>query len=332
VNRRPIRSPLLSDALQTAYHTLLPRNRFPAAVFLLTIDPGEIDVNVHPAKREIRFSRERDLYRQVLAGVKNALQQTDLTIELGISRPSVMRETPSNVNCYELLPTQQSATQNSFFSVQPSAAPVDKFTTKPWIQQGETVSPFPRLRPIGQYLATYLLAQSEAGELYVVDQHAAHERVLYEELKKEMSSGSITVQEVIPQTFELDPIAAAALHKSRDFFNDLGLTFETFGNNTFILRTMPIFFRRCLNHDDLIEIMATARDETAGTTIFFEKVMQMMACRAAIKANQLMARQEMETLLDRLAETASPFTCPHGRPTVLVFSEQTLARNFRRHS
>ncbi|MBS3887201.1 MAG: DNA mismatch repair endonuclease MutL [Firmicutes bacterium] len=332
VNRRPVRSPLLSDALQTAYHTLLPRNRFPAAVLLLKIDPQEVDVNVHPAKREIRFSRERDLYRQVLAGVKDALQQTDLGFELGVPRTSVVRENPSNVNFYELLPRQQTTAQNSFISVQPPEMPVSKFATEPLIQQGGAISPFPRLQPIGQYLATYLLAQSEAGELYVVDQHAAHERILYEQLKKELSQGSITVQEVIPQTFELDPLAAAALEKSLDFFATLGLTFETFGNNTFILRSIPAFSHRCLNQDDLTEIIAVVREEAAGTTVFFERTLQMMACKAAIKANQLMERREMETLLERLADTDGPFTCPHGRPTVLVFSEQALARNFRRHT
>ncbi|MBT9141693.1 MAG: DNA mismatch repair protein MutL [Dehalococcoidia bacterium] len=151
-------------------------------------------------------------------------------------------------------------------------------------------------------------------------------------LKKELSVGSITVQEVIPQTFELDPLAAASLQKSLDFFASVGLTFETFGNNTFILRTIPTFSHHCLNQDDLIEIMAVVRDETAGTTVFFEKILQMMACRAVILANQLLERREMEALLDRLAETDGSFTCPHGRPTVLVFSEQAIARNFRRHS
>ncbi|MBS3900552.1 MAG: DNA mismatch repair endonuclease MutL [Dethiobacter sp.] len=330
VNRRPVRSPLLSDALQTAYQTLLPRNRFPAAVFLLTIEPHELDVNVHPAKREIRFSRERDLYRQVLAAVKDALKQTNLGFEAGDFRTSVMRETPSNANLYDLLPVQEAPALNNFLSVLPSDAPVSNFATKTCLQQGRAVSPFPRLRPIGQYLATYLLAQSEAGELYVIDQHAAHERILYEQLKKELSAGSITVQEVIPQTFELDPLAATALMKSLDLFAVLGLTFETFGNNTFILRTIPAFSHRCLNQDDLIEIMAAVRGEAVETTAFFEKILQMMACKAAIKANQLMERREMEALLERLAETDGPFTCPHGRPTVLVFSEQALARNFRR--
>lgn len=332
VNRRPVRSPLLSDALQTAYHTLLPRNRFPAAVLLLKIDPQEVDVNVHPAKREIRFSRERDLYRQLLAAVKDALQQTELGFELGIPRTSVVRETPSNYSLYELLPKQQTNPPSSFLPVQPPDTPLNKLTVEPWLQQGQAVSLLPRLRPIGQFLATYLLAQSEAGELYVVDQHAAHERVLYEQLKKELSVGPIIVQEVVPQPFELDPLTAAALLESLDFFTALGLAFETFGNNTFILRTIPAFSHHCFNQNDITEIMAAVRDEEAGSTAFFEKTLQMMACKAAIKANRSMEPREMETLLERLAETDVPFTCPHGRPTVLVLSKQTLARNFRRHS
>lgn len=342
VNRRPVRSPLLSDALQTAYHTLLPRNRFPAAVLLLELDPQGVDVNVHPTKREIRFSRDRDLYSEVLAGVKDALQQANLLFELGGTHTSVLRETASNVNLYELLPKQQEKVDNYFHSAPTFKTMFSKTLAKPWIQAEDILPPeaieaekkvlFPPLRPIGQFRASYLLAQSETGELYIVDQHAAHERVLYEQLKKELSEGSLPVQEIVPQTFELDPLTASVVEEFLDFFATFGLTFEAFGNNTFILRTMPFFPHYCLNRDDLLEIMGAVREKETGITAIFERILQMMACKAAIKANQLMEQQEMEALLERLAATNGPYTCPHGRPTTLIFSEQALAKSFRRQS
>lgn len=345
VNRRGIRSPLLSDALQTAYHTLLPRNRFPAAVVFLEIDPQEVDANIHPAKREVRFSRERDLYRQVLAGVKHALRQASLLFEMAGPSVDALRETAANVSLYDLMPKREEPVPQSAH-LQPTLRPYPARATaidtpaaareqqeQGWQQESalpKRDAAFPRLRPIGQYRSTYILAQSENGELYVVDQHAAHERILYDQLKIELSQGKLPVQEVIPQTFELDPLAAEALQKSLEFFANLGLTFETFGNTSFILRTIPLFFRECLNQDSLTEMISMLTATDTDSTVLFEQALQMMACKAAVKANHPLEKREMETLLENLADTDAPHTCPHGRPTVLVFSEQSLARNFRR--
>ncbi|EEG78544.1 DNA mismatch repair endonuclease MutL [Dethiobacter alkaliphilus] len=351
VNKRPIRSPLLSDALQTAYQTLLPRNRFPAAIVFVEMDTSEVDVNVHPAKREVRFSRERDIYRQLLAGAKAALRQASLIGEMGTPHTAALRETAAATGFYDQaidfdrqkkLPQDNVPLESPFAgkreaeavpaeiketneTAEPAAAETNREATE---DVRETTHNFPRLRPIGQYRDTYILAQSQTGELYVVDQHAAHERVLYDQLKRELSDGTLPVQDVIPQTFELDPLTAAALLKSLNIFAELGLRFETFGNNIFILRSIPMFFRHCLNQDDLTEILNSAAD--ADNTHLFEKTLQMMSCKGAVKANQSLDPKEMSALLNNLAETSQPHTCPHGRPTVLVLTEQAVARNFRR--
>ena len=325
VNRRWVRSPLLSDALQTAYHTLLPRNRFPAAIVFVDLDPQEVDVNVHPAKREVRFSRERDLYRQFLAGAKDALRSAALVADVTAS-PTFDTKRSSFT---DYVPTPVCETRTEY------AEPL-QFTPTEIPPRTEAKSEgiaakaaFPYLRPIGQYRATYILAHSDTGELYIVDQHAAHERILYDNLKKDLSLGGLPVQEVLPQTFDLDPQTASTLLGSLDLFAQLGLTFEHFGNNTFILRTMPLFFRHCLNQDELTALLAIAHD-TVTTASLFEKTLQIMACKAAVKANHPLEKSEMARLLDNLTGCEQPHTCPHGRPTVLVFSEQSLAKNFRR--
>ena len=348
VNQRPIRSPLLSDALQTAYQTLLPRNRFPAAIVLIKIDTAHVDVNVHPAKREVRFAQDRDIYRQILAGAKSALRAASLIAEMGTPQGSAFRETAANTSFYDLSPHFDRPQQPEYnvplgspFAAKytPDVIPVERedvptapihSETSPSFatQVPQPVNSFPRLRPIGQFRGTYILAQSEADELYVIDQHAAHERILYDQLKRELSDGSLPVQDVIPQTFELDPLTAAALAKSLHIFAELGLSFETFGNNTFILRSIPMFFRHCLNQEDINELLATVTE--ADNTQLFEKTLQMMACKAAVKANQVLEPTEMVALLNNLADTYEPNTCPHGRPTVLVLTQQALAKNFRR--
>jgi DNA mismatch repair protein MutL len=343
VNRRPVKSPLLSDALQTAYQTLLPRNRFPAAIVFIELDPHEVDVNVHPAKREVRFSQERDIYRHILAGVRDALRGASLIPEVSNPTGSAVRETAANLSFYDYSPNFNAPARHSVVPVpQPPWAqtpedapnthtPADKPAApmQESAQREQEPSGFPRLRPIGQYLATYILAQSESGELYIVDQHAAHERILYESLKKDVSGGGLPVQEVLPQKFELDAQTAVTLESSLKVFAQFGLNFESFGNNTFILRTVPLFFRQCLNQDDLVALIDHAQDRV-NTTSLFEKTLVMMACKAAVKANHTMDIAEMARLLENLAQSVQPHTCPHGRPTVLVFNEQALARNFRR--
>lgn len=340
VNRRPVRSPLLSDALQTAYHTLLPRNRFPAAIVFVDLDPQEVDVNVHPAKREVRFSRERDLYRQFLTGAKEALRNAALLPDVTASGIGVVQETAANLSLYDYTPTFDT-NRSSFTGYVPTPVfetrtehtePFQFTPTEIPPREEEITSTkkvFPHLRPIGQYRATYILAHSDTGELYIVDQHAAHERILYDNLKKDLSLGGLPVQEVLPQTFDLDPQTASTLLGSLDTFTQLGLTFEHFGNNTFILRTMPLFFRSSLNQDELTALLAIAHDSVTAASLF-EKTLQIMACKAAVKANHPLEKAEMAKLLDNLTGCEQPHTCPHGRPTVLVFSEQSLAKNFRR--
>ncbi|MCR3920995.1 MAG: DNA mismatch repair endonuclease MutL [Firmicutes bacterium] len=349
VNRRSIRSPMLSDALQTAYHTLLPRNRFPAAVIMLQLDPMAVDVNVHPAKREVRFSQERDLYRQLVTGVKSALQKASLIGTMQTPFSQTTRETAAHQSFYDL---PQGFTNQDSHS---ASVPVDLYQRKqrpddaqaPWSHSstvlGGTNAPtiahenapsttprsFPNLRPLGQYQATYILAQSEGGDLYIIDQHAAHERILYDVIKKDLSSGSLPVQEIIPQTFILDVQSAAALAESLPFFADLGLNFETFGNNTFILRSVPLFIKDGLHQEELMELL-TQRNLEEGNITLFEKAMQMMACKAAVKANHSLDKSEMLTLLNNLVATTEPHTCPHGRPTLMVLTEQSVAKNFRR--
>ncbi|MBS4031286.1 MAG: DNA mismatch repair endonuclease MutL [Clostridiales bacterium] len=325
VNKRPVRSPLLSDALQTAYHTLLPRNRFPAAVVFIHVNPGDVDVNVHPAKREIRFSQERDVYRQFLTGVKSALRESSLIGDVYSAAVSTVRETAATISFGEYA---QKLPGTAFTLDSAMEQEVVSQNSEPASSQAVKCV-FPYLRPIGQHLASYILAQADSGELYIVDQHAAHERILYDTFKRDLAAGDIPVQEVLPQNFELDAAEAVGLTNSLKLFAQLGLTFEPFGNNTFILRTVPLFFRQCLNQDDIMEFV-TAAVHQGETTALFEKALQMMACKAAVKANHAMSKEEMAALLRNLAETDQPNTCPHGRPTVLVFSKDLLARNFRR--
>lgn len=323
VNNRPVRSPLLSDALQTAYQTLLPGNRFPAAVVSVHTDPQGIDINIHPAKREIRFNNEREVYRQFLAGIRHALQSVSLVGEVSAPFTASARETAAGQQyaCY-FPPLRYSAAETGRDAVLEVGFPIKDgfFSDK---------STFPLLRLIGQFQATYILAQTDSGDLYLVDQHAAHERVTYEMFKCDLEAEKMPVQQILPQTLELDPRASASLAASLKIFLKLGLTFETFGNNTFILRTVPLFYRKCINQEDILDLVSCT-GESGKEDVLYEQILRVMACKAAIKANQVLSREEMVSLLKNLSETEQPWTCPHGRPTTLVFTGTMVAKNFRR--
>ncbi len=325
VNKRFVRSPLLSDALQTAYQTLLTRGRFPAAVLFITADTAEVDVNVHPAKREVRFSGERDVYRDVLAGVRQALKN-DLLVHK-MTHQSLERSLPERA----VWP----ATSQAFsFAAEQAALPyfatADPASATPAAAESrQDEGSFPVLAVLGRAAGGYILAQKDTGDLYIIDQHAAHERVLYELLLDEAQSGQLPVQEIVPLVFQFDPVSAQSLEKSLKILARAGLTFESFGNNSFILRTVPLFYRHCLNQDEIQEMLA-ATAETGEEPALFEETVKMMACQAAIKADQVLAREEMSSLLSDLRGAKQPYTCPHGRPTTMLITAPELAKFFRR--
>jgi len=319
VNRRPVRSPLLSDALQTGYLTLLPRNRFPAAVVFLETDPSEVDVNVHPAKQEVRFSRGQEIYRQFLSVVRQTVRQAEA------GRPSALAEPAAAF--YPSFSAGQR--QETIFPLQEFALAEKTAPPAGVISAPSSPACLPNLSPIGQLAAKYLLAGSENGDLYLVDQHAAHERIMYNSFAREIQDGRLAVQEVIPQAIELDSQSAAALGGALKIFAAAGLTFAPFGHNSFILRTVPLFFRHGLTRDDILALVQTA-SENSEPTILLGEVLKIMACKAAISAGQTLTREEMAALLNGLAETEQPSTCPHGRPTVISLTAAELAAHFRR--
>ena len=327
VNKRIVRSPLLSDALQTAYQTLLPRRGFPAAVIYLEINMDEIDVNVHPAKREVRFSNERDVYRQLLAAVKQGLKALPLVGEINptFSLSALNRKTRPTIDSTNLFGHNIACENNTInFNTLLSRQPE---TTN--ITSSVLAIDLPELWPLGQLGASFILAEGDKGDLYIVDQHAAHERILYDSLKEKIEDGELPVQTVMPQVIELDAKSCTELEENRRILEKLGLTFEPFGNNTFILRSVPLFIRDSLSQADILELLEVPSDIQNQATLF-EETLKVMSCKAAVKANHLLSKEEMAALLKDLRNTNMPYTCPHGRPTILIFSAASLLGHFRR--
>lgn len=338
VNRRHVRSPLLADALQAAYSTLLPRNRFPAAVIFVSIDSREVDVNVHPAKREVRFSREREVYREFLSGIKAGLKSHSLLAQIPQAERATFfvreREHPVYVQEKVFPPAWResaAALPQAKERVELPAAGKEEPEKLPARKSMPENTPgkAPALAFIGQSKSGYLLAEKEDGTLCIVDPHAAHERVLFDLLCEDMEKyESLPSQEIIPQKMQFDVQTAAKVTERLKKFRQVGLTLEPFGNNTFILRTIPAFFHRSLSQAEIARLVEEACSDDAPQTLL--ELLKTMACKAAVKLTQRLSGEEAASLLRNLAATANPYTCPHGRPTVLSMDKEKLDGYFRR--
>lgn len=321
INGRWIQDVGLTSALIQAYHTMLMVGRYPLAVLFLDIAPEMVDVNVHPAKAEVRF-RDRDL---VFSAVQRAVRRA-LLAYTPVARVDI--EYPGRH-------TQTSLSRTST----PSAAEAETWragSEDSWGLQIETPSSvlsgthIPLLRLIGQIAGTYLVAEGPDG-LYLVDQHAAHERVLYEKFLAQRAAAIPRQSLLSPVSVELTPPAARLLGDQLDLLEDLGFEVEPFGVNTFLVRAVPALFSY-LNPATALRALVEdfEEDETPFGSEIEARIVARICKRAAVKAGQTLSPEEQKALLNDLEACRAPRTCPHGRPTMIHLSVDLLERQFGR--
>jgi DNA mismatch repair protein MutL len=393
INGRYIRSKALTEAVAEGYHTLIPSNRYPIVVLNLQLQPNMVDVNVHPTKLEVRFSKEASL-GFVADAIRDALRSNLLIQGLeNKSVPSLAEPTPLSYQPYTkdlpLFTGEETYIQSSLKAVsilQPftnagqvvpseetrAAICPDTTFTKPdankvvllqseqqkdakeptmfvdistpshvtqaapaeviYEAQGveASLSKLPDLEPLGQIDLTYIVAKGLEG-LYIIDQHAAHERLNYEELWSKAASGQIESQLLLdPITLELTNQEIELLVENIFQFSDLGLLLEHFGGNTFLLRGHPTDIDNPQELiRDLLELFTQGEKKIEARKLR-EEIIYMLACKSSITANKRLSTSEMEHLLWRLGQAENPFSCPHGRPTIIAISVAELAKRFQR--
>ena len=308
VNGRPISARALVYALEECYQGRLERGRHPVAVIDIGIDPELVDVNVHPAKKEIRFRDEGTVFAALQRAVRAALDGSDPF------RYRPVESTPSAA-------TGQLAPQLSIHEVASALATAEPDVTA----SAETVV----LRPIGQVGPGYLVAEGPHG-LVLVDQHAAHERVLYNRLLERLRSGRGMSQPLlIPQAVDVDPalIAAAANHRA-DLAN-LGLEYEEFGPRSIRITAVPVEMPAGRATAAVQETLAALAESRGDGSL--EKAAAALACHSAVRFGDVLDTAEQRRLLADLEATSESVTCPHGRPTRLLVEWQELTRHFRRN-
>ena len=342
VNGRWVQDRNLAWAVVQAYHSMLMVGRYPLYFLRVYVPPGEVDVNVHPAKSEVRFRNPNEVFGAVQRAVRAVLveQAPVPTVPLAPAQP-VERLTgwpaPGDAGGLERLRALGSESPSAQptqyeMSIKPPAVssqrPADS-DLAPAITTNE--SPVPALRVLGQVGAMYIVAEGPEG-MYLIDQHAAHERVLYEKFMAEHTQHSLAVQNLLePRPVEVPTESVELLTEHLDLLAGIGLTLEPFGGTTFLLRSVPAILTREDPRNVMADVLAEIDAGDVPMQADEEARLIIRVCkRAAIKAGQTLAMAEMQELIRQLEACAAPRTCPHGRPSMIHLSADQLAREFGR--
>lgn len=376
INGRYIKNFLLSKAIIDGYHTLLPIGRYPIVLLDIEMDPLLVDVNVHPAKLEVRLSKEQELMelitntivkafkKEVLIPsnpaekkpkVKQESEQVSFSLPSSYEPPSklekqvissftnTIREDGASVVERPIIPPhpQPIKVDEDYVSTvnveEPVFVPEEEEREEEDVQvtedrQEETVySRIPTLYPIGQLHGTYILAQNENG-LYMVDQHAAQERIKYEYYREQVGQVRNELQDMlVPITLQYSLDESIKIKENMDVLKEVGLFLEDFGHNTFIMRSHPQWFPQG-NEQELIESIIDQLLEMKKVDIkkLREEAAILMSCKASIKANHHLRSDEITALLEQLRTCSDPFTCPHGRPIIIHYTTRDIEKMFKR--
>lgn len=330
VNRRHVRDRLLSHAANQAYTSLIPGNRYPLVVIFLEIPPDAIDVNVHPTKAEIRFKSEREVHRFVSSRLRETLQGSGQSFRekvLSVYQSIFPRSAEGQSIAHETGAAARAPdAEQAALGLEPVGdrtiheAPRSLFSE----EAGGGIDTSGRL--YWQLHDGYILIQIRGG-MVIVDQHAAHERILFDRAKLNIGGRKAAVQSLLfPSTLELSPEEYERFEELSGILPKLGFIVEPFGARAVIARGIPAGVRNWNEGRLLQDILCGRETRGSGTDDF----LKTFACRAAIKAGSRLSVDEMESLADQLFSTDFPFTCPHGRPTMLRVDLADLERRFQR--
>ncbi|HMB25568.1 MAG: DNA mismatch repair endonuclease MutL [Chloroflexota bacterium] len=342
INGRWVHDVSLNTALLQAYHTLLMVGRFPLTALFLEIPSEEVDVNVHPAKAEVRFRSPDKVFSFVQRSVRRALLAyspvPNVAPSLWGTTRTLPTEQPRNAGLDWAIAHDELPVNSDQFSVDSEQLPADSGQSSiidhPITQSPNPQSPIetiPLMRLVGQIGATYLVAEGPDG-LYLIDQHAAHERVLFEKLMTQHDMKNIPAQALLtPAVVTIPPQSASLLLANLPTLQHLGFDVEEFGPNTFQVRAMPALF---MGSDPSAALRALVEDFEEDESPLQNEIEAKLAARVckrmAVKAGQALSSEEQRALLNDLEACDSPRTCPHGRPTMIHLSVDMLERQFGR--
>ncbi|TXT55671.1 MAG: DNA mismatch repair protein MutL [Candidatus Thorarchaeota archaeon] len=324
VLKRPIEDQRLSKAVESAYSTLLMSGRFPICSLDISPPISHVDANVHPAKREVRIQNIDELVSTVRRAVKLALEletppEVTDTLDAFVDEETVPYR-------YDRQPFETTERYEDTLIEQQSFGQID--STADILHLEEIGGVF---RVIGQIMEVYLLLEFDEA-LVVIDQHAAHERVLYEILRKQVNEGKTAVQELLePIVLHLDTSDVERILELADVLEDIGYSVSSFGGNEILVSSLPEILGKRANEDELISLVDRILDIGEDVTEkFMDDLLRVTACHSAIRAGQTLSNSEIRKLLLELSKTPNRYNCAHGRPTILRIDREELDRRFGR--
>lgn len=335
VNNRVIRNTELNRAINDAYHTYKPETRYPIVVLNINTDPSLIDVNVHPSKLDIKFSNFEDLKSLIKKGIKDVLDKALLIPK--IEKKNDMPEKRQKVEVQTLNLERENITQSDVVDYSLFDEPVlevnDELTDYNEEETHEKKKVImPEMYPVGLAKGTYIICHNELG-LYMIDQHAAKERINYEGYLKEFGNpNTSTIKMLVPLTIEFPTNEFIIIKQNLDVLRNMNFKIDENGINSFIIKEHPVWLKEGYEEESIKKILEVIISEEKNFTIekFREKAAIMLSCKMAIKANMNISMEEMEKLIDDLRKCDNPYTCPHGRPTTIFYSNYELEKMFKR--
>ncbi len=344
VNGRAIESPIITVAIREGYHTALMKGQYPVTFLFLEVDPGSVDVNVHPAKREVRFRDPNGIREAIVRAIQETLAGGRADWQEKFRAPDAMPSQPAanltlrpqvsapEESHRELPIVGSGGSPNRHQVVGPAVAAATLPATGAVALQTRSDRPQQQFQIIGVLNKLYVLMENAEG-LVLVDQHAAHERILFEELRRRMEEQGVPSQKLlISQTFELAPRDADWIEQNVSVLQKMGIGIESFGPNTFRIDSLPGF----LNVTDgaqfmrkVIDDLKSASDRSSPLRLG-EEMIAKTVCRHAVKANDPLRYLEVEKLVRDLLDCDLPYCCPHGRPTMIQISNAELEKKFGR--
>ena len=350
-NRRWVRNRSLSYAIEQAYHGFMAERRYPVAVVSVSVPFREVDVNAHPAKAEIRFRRENSVFGVVQRAVRRTLAEHAPIPEIShraVTQPAQhgghgtpyrgmgQTQTPNPSAFWPTAPFTSTESQRAMLPTGDAIEryhsfidPPDDLETVPTPPRPTPGDALPILRVLGQVQNTYVVAEGPDG-MYLIDQHAAHERVMFERVMARAAEGSPDVQSLLePMVVELDDAGFEIVTTRPEVISGMGFVLEPFGGTSVVVRAVPALLMDTAHESALTDVL-DLMEEGGGFETWEERAAYSVACHGAIRAGKVMTHEEMQELVRQLEACAQPNTCPHGRPTMIHMSSGQLEREFGR--
>ena len=326
VNGRVVKNQEINKCINDSYHTYKPDDRYPIVILNIEVDTSLVDVNIHPTKQDIKFSKIEELKSLISTTIKNVLDEKILIPKIEVKESFIVPK--SNIYKEEIIEEKKEPEAKKTYEEVTLDLSYVKESYQEEVVDNEKV---PMMYPVGLVLGTYIICQNELG-MYLIDQHAANERINYEYYYYALNNSSDEINMLIPMNIELPVNEYLIVKENLEILKDMHFDIEEFGINSFIIRSHPTWLPQGneeLAIKKILELIVL-KEKNFDRNKFNDRVAMAVSCKASIKANDNISLDEMEKLIEKLRKCKNPYTCPHGRPTIIFYSIYELEKLFKR--